>query len=457
MWKLKLFPGFFRGLAGKSEPPRRVCIVGSGPAGFYFAQHLFKGLPSVVVDMYEKLPVPFGLVRYGVAPDHPEVKNVINTFTKVASNPNFQFIGNTSVGKDIRFDDLTSAYHAVVLAYGCSEDLELGVKGENLENVISARRFVGWYNGLPEDKDLTVDFSSEDVVIIGQGNVAIDTARILLTPVDLLKKTDITSYALDALCKSCVKRVHLVGRRGPLQVAFTIKEFREMTKLPNVQTLFRNEQFDIDEDLINDLQRPRKRLTELMMKTVSTDQNGDKTFSPLFLRRPEEFLGDERVEGVKFVINTIDNKTGIVTPTDNFENVECGMVLRSIGYKGICPDDAIPFDRKTGQAINSLGVYTSGWIGTGPTGVIISTMNNAFSQADALIQDIQSGKLDTSEAKPGYNFIKTILDANDVVTVSFEGWQRIDKVEVERGAKEGKPREKIVDIDELVEIGGEKS
>lgn len=163
----------------------KICIVGSGPAGFYAAQHLLKVLPNAAIDMYEKLPIPFGLVRYGVAPDHPEVKNVINTFTKTGSHSNFRFVGNVNLGIDVLFRDLQNAYHGIILAYGCSEEKKLGIKGE--DKIISARRFVGWYNGLPDDKDLKINLDSEEVLIIGQGNVAIDVARIILTPVDLLK------------------------------------------------------------------------------------------------------------------------------------------------------------------------------------------------------------------------------------------------------------------------------
>uniref|UniRef100_A0A0K8S6P9 FAD/NAD(P)-binding domain-containing protein n=1 Tax=Lygus hesperus TaxID=30085 RepID=A0A0K8S6P9_LYGHE len=259
------------------EPKTKICIVGSGPAGFYFAQNVLKKAPDVTIDMLEKLPVPFGLVRYGVAPDHPEVKNVINTFEKVATNKNFKFHGNVTLGRDVKFSELRQAYHAVVLTYGCNEDRELGIPGENLSNVISARKFVGWYNGLPEDKDLEVDLSSETVVVLGQGNVAVDVSRILLSPIDSLKVTDITEYSLQALSLSKVKTVYLVGRRGPLQAAFTIKELREMTKLPGVQTLLQKEHFAGTEELIPNLPRARKRLSELLVATSLKEQKAAAT------------------------------------------------------------------------------------------------------------------------------------------------------------------------------------
>ncbi|XP_073969327.1 NADPH:adrenodoxin oxidoreductase, mitochondrial isoform X2 [Rhodnius prolixus] len=436
--------------------PKQVCIIGGGPAGFYFAQHILKAIPNVQVDMYEKLPVPFGLVRYGVAPDHPEVKNVISTFTKTASHPNFQFVGNVTMGKDIPFTEFCNSYHAVVLAYGCSEDCELGIKGEKLNNLISARCFVGWYNGLPDNKNLEVDLSSDSVSILGQGNVAMDVARILLTPVDVLKKTDISAHALDTLSSSNIRNAYLVGRRGPLQVAFTTKEFREMTKLPGVRTEFRSEQLKDIQQYVAELPRARKRLTELILKTQSTEQVGDKMFQPLFYRKPVAILGNASVSGVKFSINKIVNhKEGTVVSTDKFEEILCGLVLRSIGYKGICPDSNVPFDEKTGRIKDCPGVYSTGWINSGPVGVILSTMNNAYKQAAILTQDIASNRLDTSITKSGYTQIKALLNKKGLVTVSFDGWKKIDRVEVERGKAVGKPREKIVSIQEMLKIGGQ--
>ncbi|XP_076654151.1 NADPH:adrenodoxin oxidoreductase, mitochondrial isoform X2 [Halictus rubicundus] len=246
----------------------KVCIVGAGPAGFYAAQQLLKTSGDVHVDVLEKLPVPFGLVRFGVAPDHPEVKNVIHTFEKTASNPRFQFIGNVNVGKDVSIQQLQEIYHAVLLTYGAEEDKQFNIPGENLENVISGRRFVGWYNGVPADSNLKLNLDVEEAVVLGQGNVAIDIARILLTPVDKLRTTDITSFALEQLSKSKVRKVSLVGRRGPLQAAFTIAELREIIKLDGCKTYWRPADFVGVKDIVESLARPRRRLTELMLKSL---------------------------------------------------------------------------------------------------------------------------------------------------------------------------------------------
>lgn len=442
----------------------KVCIVGSGPAGFYFAQHLIKAHPTVIVDIYERLPVPFGLVRYGVAPDHPEVKNVINTFTKTAQNPRVNFLGNVKLGKDISMKQLQQSYHAVVLSYGAEQDKVLGIEGEKVENVISARRFVGWYNGLPEDKYLAVKLDCETVAVLGQGNVAVDVSRILLTSIDSLKKTDITSHALNALAESKVKKVVLIGRRGPLQVAFTIKEFREMLKLPGVRTTFIPEQMAGLKDHVSSLARPRKRLTELLIQASSEDtgqassETSTKTFHPLFLRTPLKCIGSSRVTGIELAVNrlqgdTLQNQNAVATEAR--ELLECGLVLRSIGYKSVQADPDIPFNHKQGCVTPAPGVYSAGWLSTGPVGVILSTMSNAFESANRVVQDMNSGNLDVTVSKPGSEHILQHLREKGIATVDFAGWEKIDKVEVERGIKLGKSREKIVDISEMLQIGGE--
>ncbi|XP_018544016.2 NADPH:adrenodoxin oxidoreductase, mitochondrial [Lates calcarifer] len=235
-WMSKLHDGLReQRIASLHSCSPKVCIVGGGPAGFYTAQHLIKARQDVEVDIYERLPVPFGLVRFGVAPDHPEVKNVINTFTQTAKHTRCSFYGNVNVGKDVSVEELQRAYHAVVLSYGAEGNRSIGVPGEELTGVYSAKDFVGWYNGLPSCRELSPDLSCETAVILGQGNVALDVARVLLSPLDILKKTDITQPALEALTGSQVRRVLIVGRRGPMQVACTIKELREMVNLPDTR------------------------------------------------------------------------------------------------------------------------------------------------------------------------------------------------------------------------------
>ncbi|KAL4120621.1 hypothetical protein QTP88_013280 [Uroleucon formosanum] len=428
----------------------QVGIVGAGPAGFYCAQQLLKKIPGCQIDIYERLPVPFGLVRYGVAPDHPEVKNVINTFTKTASNENVRFIGNVSLGCHITLAQLKHSYNAVVLAYGADEDRKLNIAGENVSNVVSATKFIGWYNGLPADKNIKVDLNVEHAVIIGQGNVALDVARILLTPVDELRKTDITEYSLEALTQSKVKKVTLVGRRGPLQVAFTIKELREMLKLPGVSTHFFEDQMNDIDKVINDLPRPRKRLIQLMHDASQKTEIRNKLFNILFLRTPISILGTSKIEGIELAVNHLEGERAVVT--NEKYTLKCELAFRSIGYRSVQVDPDIPFDKMSSTVPQSTGVYSVGWLSSGPVGVILSTMSNAFQAATLIGEHYDKGLL--GERKPGYDYISKVLEDIGIITVDWNGWMKIDKVEVERGIKHGKPREKIVDVDEMLQIGG---
>ncbi|XP_037946263.1 NADPH:adrenodoxin oxidoreductase, mitochondrial-like [Teleopsis dalmanni] len=443
----------------RSKHTKRICIVGAGAAGFYSAQYILKQLDNCVVDIIEKLPIPFGLVRYGVAPDHPEVKNVINTFTKTATHDRFRYFGNVALGKDVTLEELRENYHAVLLTYGADEDRFLNIPNEDQSNVISARKFVAWYNGLPGAENLNPDLSGQDVTIVGQGNVAVDVARMLLSPIDVLKETDTTDYALEALSRSKVERVYLVGRRGPLQAAFTIKELREMLKLPNVQTIWRSNDFNDVTSQLPNLQRPRKRLTELMLKSLSeqsaTPVKGHKQFFPIFWRAPKNIIDKE----IEFYVTKLQNNAAVAT--NNTERFPADLVLRSIGYKSICVDNSICFDESRGHVYNEngrvyknskeksidKGLYVAGWLGTGPTGVILTTMNGAFSVAKTICDDISSNKVDTNTAKNG-------IAISDKPVVTWDGWARIDKYETEAGKAKGKPREKIINVKAMLEIAG---
>ncbi|KAF7392896.1 hypothetical protein HZH66_008729 [Vespula vulgaris] len=436
----------------------KVCIVGSGPAGFYAAQQLLKISKDIRVDILERLPVPFGLVRFGVAPDHPEVKNVINTFHKTAMNPRVQFIGNVNVGRDITVNQLQEIYHAVLLTYGAEEDKLLNIPGEDLNNIISGRRFVGWYNGVPADKNLNINLDVEEAVILGQGNVAIDIARILLTSIDHLKCTDITAHALEHLSSSKVRKVRLIGRRGPLQAAFTIAELREILKLENCKTFWRREDFIGINEIVPMLARPRKRLTELMLKSLN-EQSANcttvkKELHPIFLRSPIEFFGFKNVEKIKLSVNKLEGdniNTQKAKPTDEIEEISCGIAFRSIGYKSVQIDKSIPFNNKKG-CVKSVGkvkenLYAAGWVATGPVGVILSTMTNAFEIASLINKE-----LSIKENKPGSEDLHKVLNLKNIPTISYSDWEKIDQIERQRGKEMGKPREKIVDISEMLNI-----
>lgn len=446
---------------------KKICIVGGGPAGFYSAQYLANHLPNCKIDVLEKLPVPFGLVRYGVAPDHPEVKNVINTFTKTARLSNVNFMGNLALGVDFCLRDLQDRYHCVLLTYGAERDRQLGIQGEEkFPNVISAREFVAFYNGLPGAENLRPDLSGQTVSIIGQGNVAIDVARILLSPITELAKTDITETALKALRQSNVKRVNVIGRRGPLQAAFTIKELREMIKLPNCRAIWRSEDFTGIPDVVKDLPRPRKRITELMLDSLSKQPESvgenEKVFSPIFLRSPETIeVTSSGQQQLHLIGNKLDGDQAVATSLQ--EIIPSDLILRSIGYKSISYDPNLNFNDRQGRVKNidgrvlergsdevvEPGLYTGGWLATGPTGVILTTMNNAFRIASLICEDFKNDRVPNgSEAKPGLTPADSLLAGKQVV--DWAAWERIDAAEIRNGASRNKPREKFYNTEEML-------
>ncbi|XP_063513032.1 NADPH:adrenodoxin oxidoreductase, mitochondrial isoform X5 [Pongo pygmaeus] len=429
----------FRHHFSTQEKTPQICVVGSGPAGFYTAQHLLKQHPQAHVDIYEKQPVPFGLVRFGVAPDHPEVKS-----------------------------------------YGAEDHRALEIPGEELPGVYSARAFVGWYNGLPENQELEPDLSCDTAVILGQGNVALDVARILLTPPEhleallLCQRTDITKAALGVLRQSRVKTVWLVGRRGPLQVAFTIKELREMIQLPGARPILDPADFLGLQDKIKEVPRPRKRLTELLFRTATEkpgpeeavrQASASRAWGLRFFRSPQQVLPSpdgRRAAGVRLAVTRlegVDEATRAV-PTGDIEDLPCGLVLSSIGYKSRPVDPSVPFDSKLGvipnvegRVMDVPGLYCSGWVKRGPTGVIATTMTDSFLTGQMLLQDLKAGLL-PSGPRPGYAAIQALLSSRGVQPVSFSDWEKLDAEEVARGQGTGKPREKLVDPQEMLRLLG---
>ncbi|GAB1297045.1 NADPH:adrenodoxin oxidoreductase, mitochondrial [Apodemus speciosus] len=509
-------PGFCQKFSTQEKTPQ-ICVVGSGPAGFYTAQHLLKHHTGAHVDIYEKQLVPFGLVRFGVAPDHPEVKNVINTFTQTARSDRCAFRGNVVVGRDVTVPELREAYHAVVLSYGAEDHQRLGIPGEELPGVVSARAFVGWYNGLPENQELAPDLSCDTAVILGQGNVALDVARILLTPPEhlecqiyslgwpgthcvdqaglesteirmpgsfstvpgpknflLCQKTDITEAALRVLRQSRVKTVWIVGRRGPLQVAFTIKELREMIQLPGTRPILDPSDFLGLQDRIKDVPRPRRRLTELLLRTA-TEKPGmeeaalgaqaSRAWGLRFFRSPQEVLptpDGRRVAGIRLAVTSLEGvgESTRAVPTGEVEDLPCGLLLSSVGYKSRPIDPSVPFDPKLGvipniegRVVNVPGLYCSGWVKRGPTGVITTTMTDSFLTSQVLLEDLKAGRL-PSDPRPGFSAIQALLSHRGVRPVSFSDWEKLDAEEVSRGQGTGKPREKLVDRREMLRLLG---
>ncbi|PVI01935.1 NADPH:adrenodoxin oxidoreductase mitochondrial precursor [Periconia macrospinosa] len=475
-----------------SERPLRLAIIGSGPAGFYTAHRLMKKVQNAVVDMYEQLPVPYGLVRFGVAPDHPEVKNCEDTFDMVAASERFNYIGNVKVGQHLRLTDMKPHYDAILFSYGASEDKKLGIPGENLPGVYSAREFVAWYNGLPEFRDLNPDLQFGDhAVIVGQGNVAMDVARILLTPVDDLRKTDISTHALETLSASKIKSVNVVGRRGPLQAAFTIKEARELMRIPDVAFA------PIDKSLfpsdLRKLERPPRRIAELLLKgTQHTPEESAKSWALKFLLSPVSMYPHETanlVAGVTFAKQAFAaeadrySKSARVVPTAETITMPTSLAFRSVGYKSTAlpglSDFGVPFDEKLGIIPNDPhgrvitassgpgelgaghvpGLYCAGWVKRGPTGVIASTMSDAFMSADVIASDwesdvpfLNSGRNGNESTGLGWDGVKDAVAQSGTKPVSWEDWKKIDAAERSRGKELGKEREKFTSVEDMLKV-----
>lgn len=458
----------------------KVAVVGSGPAGFYTTQKLLRN-PDTTVDIYEKLPVPFGLVRYGVAPDHADVKNVMNSFTSIANHDRVNFYGNVSLGQSISLDDLIRSYHAVVLCYGSSQDKLLNIEGEaTSRNTISSRNFVGWYNGLPEDKDLDVSLDCDTACIVGHGNVALDCARLLLRPANL-EKTDITSYSQKMIASSKIRRIYIIGRRGPVQASFTTKELRELVKLNENYCRLEPESVCNMASLkdITRLPRQRRRLYELIHHLSSSTghtryiEDGRIECIFKFLAKPHRLIADEKtklVTQLEIQRGVYNNAEDYLDPSsqpnylDEYEKIDCGLVIRSIGYKALMVDSKIPQDRNKGAILNTCGrihgyrsLYCSGWLATGPVGVIANTLDSSHITANSILEDINTGQLPNLKAeRPGYKEIDKLLKHKKVQVVHFNDWLRIDELERRLGETLGKTREKFVDVSEMLQIASDK-
>ncbi|XP_057751131.1 NADPH:adrenodoxin oxidoreductase, mitochondrial isoform X2 [Arachis stenosperma] len=470
---------FSRSLSSFSSNPLKVCVVGSGPAGFYTAEKMLKAHQQAQVDIIDRLPTPFGLVRSGVAPDHPETKIVINQFSRVAQHEQCSFLGNVTLGSSISLSELRKLYHVVVLAYGAESDRSLGIPGENLKGIYSAREFVWWYNGHPDGRNLDPDLKNTDsAVILGQGNVALDVARILLRPTAELATTDIANYALAALEESSIRKVYLVGRRGPAQAACTAKELREILGIRNVDISIQEVDLRLtpaDEEELKS-NRIKRRVHELLSKAAAKPRTAglnQRELHFVFFRKPDSFQESEdrtgHVSGVHFektVLKGDGPEKQIAIGTGEFEDIKCGLVLKSIGYKSV-PVDGLPFDHKKGIVPNfrgrvlsdtsgdptllEEGLYVCGWLKRGPTGIVATNLHCAEETVLSISEDIEKGMLISSAAlpKPGREGLLQLLQDRDVRIVSFSDWEKIDSEEKRLGSSRNKPREKLSTWDEL--------
>lgn len=454
---------------GTPENPLRVAVIGSGPSGFYAAEHLFRSLgDGVRVDMIERLPSPYGLVRGGVAPDHPKIKSVIKVYEKIAQREGFNFYGNVTFGKDITLADLRRHYHAAIFATGAQTDRSLGIPGEELLGSYAATEFVAWYNGHPDYRDRQFDLTAERAIVVGVGNVAMDVARILARGCDELMPTDITDYALAALDKSNIREIIIMGRRGPAQAAFTSPELKELGELAEADVIVAPEDATLDPLSEAWLQQTADRDTTkniaLLQGYSATPPKGKRRRIVLrFLASPVEIKGDGRVESVVVAHNELyqrEDGSLAARPTGVTEEIPCGLIFRSVGYRGV-PLPDMPFDERKGTIPNSegrilsaaggeplTGLYVTGWIKRGPSGIIGTNKPDSVETVERLLADAQSGVLWSPEQAG----IGAVLADAQTRVVSFKDWQRIDLQEIEDGQKVGRPRAKLTRIEDMLAV-----
>ncbi|MBI1319569.1 MAG: NADP oxidoreductase [Candidatus Hydrogenedens sp.] len=452
---------------GTEARPLRVAIVGSGPSGFYAAQPLQKqdGL-HVTIDMFDRLPAPFGLVRGGVAPDHPKIRSVTKVYDKIATAPGFTFWGNVKVGEDVSIETLRRHYDAIILAYGAETDRKLGIPGEDLPGSHTATSFVGWYNGHPDYRDLEFDLSQEAVAVIGLGNVAMDVARILAKTPDELRDTDIAQHALDALAESKVKTIYIIGRRGAAQSAFTTAEIKEMGHLTDCEPVVLQEEIELspasvlEEEQDNNVRKNMEVLRELAGRTLSDAKSRRMHFK--FLRSPVELKGGERLESMVLEKNKLEGGEPFkqkARGTGETEELPVGLVFRSIGYRGLAMP-GVPFDEGSGRVPNDKGrvlengapvpgLYTAGWIKRGPSGIIGTNKPDSLETVQMLLEDLPNL---TPCPEPEPVAMLAELAGKGVRIVKFEDWQKIDAVEIAKGEASGKPRERFTRIAEMLQV-----
>jgi ferredoxin--NADP+ reductase len=458
---------------GTFSHPLRVAIVGSGPAGFYAAEHLLRQDEiAFEVDVFDRLPTPFGLVRAGVAPDHPKIKSVIRVYEKTAAREGFRFFGNVEVGRDLSAAELAEHYNAVIYAYGAPTDRHLGIPGEDLQGSHAATEFVAWYNAHPDFADHEFDLSCQRAVVIGNGNVATDVARMLGLNRAELEATDTAEHAIDALADNGIEEILVLGRRGPAQAAFTNPELRELGEMVDAD-------IDVDpaEVALDDLSREfldsddaditTRKNVEIFTEFSKREPEGKPRRIVLrFLRSPVELQGDGKVERIVVGRNELHrDDSGAIRPRDTGERetIECGIVFRSIGYKGIGLE-GVPFDERRGVIPNEggrvadpqsgepvPGQYAVGWIKRGPSGVIGTNKKDAQETVDNLVADATGERLPAPGGAADRASIVQLLEERAPHHVTFEGWQAIDAVEQERGRPLGRPRVKFVHVDEMLE------
>ena len=433
---------------------RHIAVIGSGPAGYYTAEACQKQFGDEVrIDIIDRLPVPFGLIRTGVAPDHQSIKAVSRRYEQVALSDNVRFVGNVSVGEDVSIEELAALYDAVVLATGAPADRPLGISGEDLPGVVGSAAFVGWYNGHPDFADLDPPLSSGEFAVIGNGNVALDVARILAKTIAEFESSDIVAHALEALRLAPTRHITIVGRRGPHQIGMTPKELGELGHLERARPTV--DAADLPPEEADAALDPGQRKSVGHLRSFATlgGNGGDKpvTVSFDFFAKPVAVEGDGKVERLIVERTRLDD-SGAAVGTGETYAIPCGMVIAAIGYK-TAPIPGVPFDDKLGRFANeegrvAPGLYAVGWARRGPTGTIGTNRPDGFMIAETIAADQPepAGK----KGRPG---LDALLASRGVDAVTFRDWQKIDAAEIGR-ARSGAPREKFVAVSDMLGARG---
>ena len=471
------------------DPPIRIAVIGSGPAGFYAAGHLLKtSSDRFEVDMFERLPTPWGLVRSGVAPDHPKIKSVTRVYEKTAVHPRFRFFGNIHFGEHVSREDLLAHYHAIVYATGSPSDRPLGVPGEELPGSHAATEFVGWYNGHPDHTDLEFDLlSAERAVVIGNGNVALDVARMLVLAPAELAPTDTADHALDVLERSSVSEVVVIGRRGPAQAAFTNPELLELGELADADVIVDHAEFDralAVADPGAEADATSRRNVEILRSYAERSPSGHRKRVVLrFLLSPVALLPDAhgRLGAVELVRNELVAAPGgglRAQPTEERETIAAQLAFRAIGYRGV-PLPGVPFDERSAVIPNESGrvldpdtgapvpgEYVVGWIKRGPSGVIGTNKRDAQETVNAMLADLTApengvgpspaGGQAHVPSSPDAEAVEALLRARQPDLVTYAGWEAIDRHERSLGEPAGRPRVKLTQIEEMLRIASEE-
>lgn len=461
----------------RARPPRyvpdmtdrthRIAVVGAGPAGFYATGHLLDADQPIEVDLFDRLPTPWGLVRAGVAPDHPKIKAVSKVFEKIAAKPGFRMFGNVEIGRDLSHAQLMEHYDAVVYAYGAQADRRMGIPGEDLPGSIPATAFVAWYNGHPDFQALAPNLQVQRAVVIGNGNVAVDVARMLVLAPEELHPTDTAVHAIESFASSLIEDVVIAGRRGPLQAAYTHPELLELGELQLADVVVDPTEAALDalsQTDLTDASLPDQRNVETIHEYAQRARTErPRTVTLRFLLSPLEIRGDGRVEEIVMVRNRLERAAdGAIraVATDETETIACGLVLRSVGYRGV-PVVGVPFDDRRcviphdeGRALDAAGapvpgVYCTGWIKRGPSGVIGTNKKDAVETAGAVLDDLAAGRL-PQPSMPTAEAAETMVAAHRPEAIEYGHWESIDAHERALGDPHGRPRIKLCSWEELL-------